>query len=95
VRFYGDVTSVQVDISSSPDIDGDTIPDAIDNCPCTLNLEQTKTNNSGHGDACAAKYFINDLDKDCDVDGNDLSLSYFDPDTLYSLSNEYGSTGAP
>ena len=34
------------------DTDGDTIPDAIDNCPLVDNPDQTDTDNGGIGDAC-------------------------------------------
>lgn len=36
------------------DIDGDGIPDAVDNCPTVSNPSQTDTNIDGTGDACTA-----------------------------------------
>jgi len=42
-----------------PDQDGDTIPDASDNCPLVFNPGQTDTDSDGAGDEC-------DLDDDSD-----------------------------
>jgi len=36
----------------NPDTDGDSIANAIDNCPVNANLNQSDTNNNGVGDAC-------------------------------------------
>ena len=35
-----------------PDIDGDSIPDNIDNCPTLANLDQSDTDQDEVGDAC-------------------------------------------
>src|SRR3970040_1530763 len=47
-----------------PDLDGDTIDDAIDNCPDVVNEDQADTDGDGVGDAC------NDAD---DTDGDEYA----------------------
>ena len=48
------------------DDDGDGICQGVDNCPATVNHDQTDTDGDGIGDACDAC----DLDADNDVDGD-------------------------
>jgi hypothetical protein len=50
---------VDVAAPAPPDQDGDTVPDASDNCPLVFNPGQTDTDSDGLGDEC-------DLDDDSD-----------------------------
>jgi hypothetical protein len=47
-----DVRTQLVVLSAFSDSDGDSILDAIDNCPTVPNPDQTDTNGDGRGDAC-------------------------------------------
>ena len=47
----GDVFN-PVPAETNPSLDGDTIPDSIDNCPATANQNQLDANSNGVGDAC-------------------------------------------
>ena len=49
--FDAFVTKI-LDAPPAPDSDGDSVPDATDNCPNTPNPDQTDTDNDGLGDAC-------------------------------------------
>jgi hypothetical protein len=55
---------------SGNDLDGDGIPNATDNCPCTANANQADSDHDGIGDACdncPVRY--NPLQEDTDDDG--------------------------
>jgi len=54
----------------SDDSDGDSIPDALDNCPADLNYSQSDCDGNGTGDACEP-----DTDSDGIVNGCDNCLS--------------------
>lgn len=58
------------------DTDSDGVGDICDNCPSTPNATQIDSNGDGIGDACEP--IVGDLDKDGDVDQNDVNklLSY-------------------
>ena len=38
--------------SAAPDVDGDGVPDALDNCSERVNSEQRDTDNDGYGNLC-------------------------------------------
>jgi len=42
-------------VPASPDVDGDGVPDQLDNCPTVANPTQTDTDGDGAGDACDAE----------------------------------------
>lgn len=48
---------------TTQDVDGDTVPDALDNCPMVINSDQKDSNDDGIGDACT----IGDRDGDGDT----------------------------
>ena len=52
--------------ATGPDKDGDTVPDAMDNCPSDANTNQADQDVDGKGDAC---------DKDNNNDGFDDDIS--------------------
>lgn len=58
----GQINSWSIEIcgSPSPDSDGDTVPDAVDNCPSIANADQSDIDNDNIGDVC---------DDDIDGDG--------------------------
>jgi len=52
------------------DLDGDGIPNATDNCPCTPNVDQSDSDHDGVGDACDNCILnYNPLQEDYDQDG--------------------------
>lgn len=69
LAIYLDMHST-TDLSAPADIDGDGIPNASDNCPCTANPDQADSDHDGIGDACdncPLKY--NPQQEDFDHDG--------------------------
>lgn len=72
--FFG--CSLHVGQKENTDADGDSFPDAVDNCPGTWNLSQHDLDGDGIGDECDA-----DKDGDCIDDSvdNDLTLAAPDP----------------
>jgi len=74
------------------DRDGDTIPDAIDNCPLVANPDQTDTDSDGLGDACDNCPLVYNPDQQ-DVDGDGLG-DVCDPDTQASSAVSDPLTGA-
>ena len=57
-------------LTTGNDLDGDGIPNATDNCPCTANVDQADSDHDGIGDACdncPVRY--NPLQEDRDDDG--------------------------
>jgi hypothetical protein len=58
------------------DEDGDGVPDGGDNCPTVANPDQADANGNGLGDACEdpVAAIPGDLDRDGDVDREDLDL---------------------
>jgi len=71
------------------DTDNDGVADYNDNCPCVFNPDQNIH-------PCTDRYYTNDYDKDCDVDGDDLySFTNIGANDLASFSTEYGFIGSP
>jgi hypothetical protein len=62
------------------DFDGDTIPDAVDNCPTVANLDQADVDEDGIGDCCDADE--PDADGDGVADACDNCLNVYNPDQL-------------
>ncbi len=60
---------VTIDYDIVPDVDGDGIPNATDNCVLAPNANQRDTNADGYGNICDA-----DLDDDRSVNFGDLAL---------------------
>ena len=60
VEFNG--STISIGVQAVIDADDDSIPDFIDNCPNTVNSDQTDTDDDGQGNAC---------DTDDDNDGVD------------------------
>jgi len=54
-----------------PDQDGDGLGDVCDNCPETMNMDQTDSDGNGTGDACEPA--PTDMDGDGDVDEDDYT----------------------
>jgi hypothetical protein len=52
------------------DTDGDTVPDAVDNCPLVPNAGQEDSDGDGVGDACES-VAVGDIDNDGLLDGAD------------------------
>ena len=77
------------------DIDGDGVPDLLDNCPCSANSGQLDSDNDGYGntcDNCPNKY--NPLQEDYDDDGIgdncDNCRSIYNPEQTDSDRDGYG-----
>ena len=69
-RTASDGTGVCMQGSCVPDGEGDTVPDASDNCPVTANPGQEDTDGDGLGDACDVCPMVSDPDQaDSDSDG--------------------------
>ena len=68
------------------DEDGDTVPDASDNCPSTYNPDQANTYGDGRGDACEPAPPPPDGDNDTVPDASDNCPSTYNPDQ----ANTYG-----
>jgi len=51
---YATVVASTLGDMCNPDIDGDTVPNATDNCPLVINLDQKDSDKNGVGDACEA-----------------------------------------
>ena len=66
----GESSQVSISFTIDPvDSDGDTIPDAVDNCPNVSNPDQADSNGDGIGDACSTEICNNGVDDT----GNGLS----------------------
>ncbi|MGB0591224.1 MAG: thrombospondin type 3 repeat-containing protein [Myxococcota bacterium] len=69
---FPDLNNDQIADCLSPELDGDTVPDDIDNCPLDWNLDQLDTDEDGDGDAC-------DLDDDGDEDPDETDCAPLNP----------------
>ena len=67
----------------TPDADGDSIPDDIDNCPTEFNASQLNSDGDGYGDAC------DDDDDNDGVSDNDEKLNGSDPVDALSVPEGY------
>jgi parallel beta-helix repeat protein len=72
-----ETASITINVSSSPDSDGDKVGDEADNCPYTYNPNQVDFDNDGSGDACDdddsdGDGFPNNIDN-CPLTPNDQS----------------------
>jgi Thrombospondin type 3 repeat len=72
------------------DVDGDEVPNAIDNCPTVKNGSQVDTDRDGPGDACDA-----DDDNDGVPDGTDNCRIDVNPDQTDSDGDGYGDACPP
>ena len=63
------------------DLDGDTVPNDVDNCPVTANADQADADADGKGDACE-----NDIDGDGDPDNDDCAK--YDPQIHHGAAEE-------
>lgn len=61
--------SMALERDLGPDGDGDGVPDAVDNCPATVNPLQSDTDGDGAGDLCDSCPL--DSGDSCDPDGSD------------------------
>jgi len=75
------------------DSDNDGVFDKSDNCPDTLNPEQTDANQDGLGDACDPD--MQDTDKDGVLDGMDNCIEEVNPDQLDSDDDTVGDACDP
>ena len=69
----GETITETYTIANISDLDGDEVPDDIDNCPETFNPDQTDTDGNGIGDACEVVPLIGDLNGDGCVDFSDYN----------------------
>jgi len=76
---------------TGPDVDSDSVPDSIDNCPAVKNTNQKNRDSDGKGDACEIAY--ND---DLDGDGimNFMDNCVYDPNPFF-FNPSAGSDAAP
>jgi streptogramin lyase len=76
------VSATCVAPSPSVDVDGDGVPDCIDNCPTVPNTDQANEDGDSAGDACDAFIFdpTETLDSDGDGIGDNADGCPFDPD---------------
>jgi len=58
-----------IDVPTSPDRDGDGVPDATDNCPQIANADQHDEDGDGLGDACDPCPYLPGTADDSDGDG--------------------------
>ena len=82
-----------VGIAAAQDTDGDTVPDALDNCWQTANADQSDLDADGIGDGCdSAVYAFNDYDGDGIADVRDWSWDTTDDQTIavYELNQVIG-----
>jgi uncharacterized repeat protein (TIGR01451 family) len=65
-------------VQEAPDGDADAVADATDNCPEDYNPEQADADGDGVGDACeeAVPGLLCDLDRDADIDRNDVDAIF-------------------
>jgi hypothetical protein len=77
-----------------PDRDGDTVPDASDNCPDAHNPDQADTYGDARGDACETPP-PSDGDKDTVPDSSDNCPDIYNPDQLDTYGDSRGDACEP
>jgi hypothetical protein len=77
------------------DEDGDTVPDASDNCPNTYNPDQANTYGDERGDACEPAPPPPDGDNDTVPDASDNCPSTYNPDQANTYGDERGDACEP